>query len=112
MALSRDGRAADKWIVSLRDRAAVTLTGGAWLLFGALLHSFGHSPDAADACHPDALWTGGWFFLPPILAVATLFAARRRVALIGSGALLALWLLALPIWFVLAIAHGASCGGG
>jgi hypothetical protein len=90
----------------------VILTGGAWLLFGALLYSLGHSPDAGHACHPDSLWAGGWFFLPPILATATLFAARRRVALIGSGVLLALWLLILPIWFLLAITHGASCGGG
>ena len=99
-------------VVSLRDRATVIVTGSAWLLFGALLYSLGHSPDGGDACHPDAFWTGGWFFLPPIVAIATLFAGRRRVALIGSGVLLGLWLLILPIWFLLAITHGASCGGG
>jgi hypothetical protein len=63
-------------------------------------------------CHPDALWTGASFFVPPVVAVAVLFSARRRVAQLGSGALLAFWLLVLPIWLLLAIAAPASCNGG
>jgi hypothetical protein len=59
------------------------------------------------------MWTGGWFFVPPILAVVPVFLTRRPVALVGSGSLLGLWLLlALPIWFLAAVAHGANCGGG
>jgi hypothetical protein len=99
--------------VTFRDRAGALLVAGAWLLLGALMFSLGHSPDGGSECHPSALWTSGWFFLPPVLALATLCATRRRVAFVGSGVLLALWvLLLLPFWFLAAIAHGATCGGG
>ena len=32
--------------------------------------------------------------------------------MIGLPLIIGLWALILPIWFLLAIAHGASCGGG
>jgi hypothetical protein len=98
--------------MTFRDRVGAFLISGAWLLLGAIMWSASHSPDGGNDCHPDGLWTGGWFFLPPVLAGLTLCATRRRVALMGSGTLLALWfLLLLPFWFLAAIAHGA-CGGG
>jgi hypothetical protein len=98
--------------MTFRDGAGTLLAGVAWLLFGAVLFSLGHSPEAAESCHPDALWTGGWFFVPPVLAAVTLFATRRRVARIGGALVLALWVFILPIYFLFAIANGASCGGG
>jgi hypothetical protein len=109
--LSSGFRIADEGGMSLRDRAAAVLTGGAWLFFGAVLYSLSHSPDAANKCHSDALWTGAWFFLPPMLAIGTLFAARRRVALIGSSVLLVLWFLILPLWFLLDNTPGGNCAG-
>jgi hypothetical protein len=98
--------------MTFRDRAGTVLIGGAWLLLGALIYSLGHAPGGGGGCRPDALWTRGWFFLPPVLAVFALGVTRRRVASAGSGALLAVWLLfLLPFWLLAAVVHG-TCGGG
>jgi hypothetical protein len=83
-----------------------------------VLLSFLRSPDAAAACRPHALWTGNWFFAAPLVALAGLALTSRRspsraTGLVANALLLAVWaLVALPIWFMAAIANGASCGGG
>ena len=59
-------------------RLGTSFTGAAWLLFGAVLVSFTHSPEAGDACHPQAMWTGGWFFAPPPVALLSLALTLRR----------------------------------
>ena len=92
--------------------------GAAWLLLGAVLVSFSRTPDAGDVCHPAALWTGSWFFVPPLVALVglalTLCRSPHRAIGLGANALLlVIWsLAALPLWFLAGVAHGATCGGG
>jgi hypothetical protein len=102
----------------MSTRLGTALAGAAWIVLGVVMISFARSPDAADACHSDALWSGGWFFAPPLLALIGLGLTLRRLPrrAIGLGAnalLLTLWTLAaLPLWALVAVAQGASCGGG
>jgi len=99
-------------------RMGTALGGAAWLACGVILVSFTHSPNAGDACHPHALWTGSWFFVPPLIAAVGLVltlprSPRRGTGLAANALLLALWGFALfPMYFLAAIAHGATCGGG
>ena len=94
------------------------MAGAAWLAMGVVFLSFALSPDAADACRPHALWTGNWFFLAPLIALPGLAFTSRRgqhriTGLVASILLLVIWTsVALPLWFLAAVAHGASCGGG
>lgn len=102
----------------LSTRVGTALGGAAWLVLGAIMASFSSSPDAGDGCQPDALWTGGWFFVPPLLGLVgvglTLRRSPRRAVGLGANALLlVLWTVAaLPLWALAAVAQGASCGGG
>jgi hypothetical protein len=104
--------------MTLSTRLGTALAGVAWVVLGVTLLSFAHSPDGGDACKPDALWTGGWFFVAPLVALVglalTLRRSPRRVTGVAANALLlALWAVAvLPLWLLAAIAHGATCGGG
>jgi hypothetical protein len=104
--------------MSATARFATALAGAAWLMLGAVMISFLHTPGAADGCQPTALWTRGWFFVPPLVALVGLALAMRRsprraIGIGANGLLLALWGAGgLPLWLFLAIGHGASCGGG
>jgi hypothetical protein len=74
-------------------------------LWAALAYSYLASPDACDA-----LWTSGWFFLPPLLALPGFLASRPYAAgsVIASVALLAGWSLSLIFWLISAIGCSAS----
>lgn len=104
--------------MSSRARIGTALGGLSWIVFGAVLLSFSQSPGAGDSCHPHALWTGAWFFVPPLMAIGGLLltaarSSRRRVGLTANALLLVLWgAAAFPLWVLAAIAHGATCGGG
>ena len=104
--------------MSASARTGTVLAGAAWLALGAVLVSFSRSPDAGDACHPHALWTGGWFFVPPLVALVGLALTlrrsdRRATGLTANALLLVVWTIgAFPLWFLASVAHGATCGGG
>lgn len=104
--------------MSIGARIGTALAGVAWLLLGTIMISFSRSPGATDLCHPDALWTGTLFFVPPLIALAGLALTLRRPPrrTVGLGAnvlLLVLWTFAaLPLWVLLAISQGATCAGG
>ena len=104
--------------MTLGTRVGTALGGAAWLVLGAVMVSFSSSPDGGDGCHPDALWTGRWFFVPPLLALVGVGltlrrSPRRTVGLAANAFLLVLWTVAaLPLWALAAVAQGASCGGG
>ena len=51
----------DKWTMTVSARFGSALAVVGWLLFAAVMISFTRSPDAGDACRPDAFWTSGWF---------------------------------------------------
>ena len=80
----------------------------AWALFAALAFSFAH--DSYDTCASDALWTTGWFFLPPLLALPGLAAARpyRAGSILAAVGLLGIWALFFCLW----VFAGLGCGGG
>jgi hypothetical protein len=99
-------------------RLGTALGGVAWLACGVVLFSFTRSSDAGEACDPQALWTGGWFFAPPLIATAGLVltsrsSSRQRTGVIANALLLAFWGGGLlPLYLMIAIGNGASCAGG
>jgi len=104
--------------MGLVTRIGTILGGAAWLGCGLVLLSFMDSPDAGETCHSDALWTGGWFFVPPLVAVVGLLltlprSPRRSTGLAANALLLGVWgFLLLPLYLLFAIGNGAACGGG
>ena len=89
-------------------RTLIAFPLAAWGLFGALAFSFAH--DSYDTCASHALWTTGWFFLPPLLALPGFATARpaRAGSLLALLTLLAAWALFGVVWLFAAF----SCGGG
>jgi hypothetical protein len=89
-------------------RTLIAFPLAAWALFAALAFSFAH--DSYDTCASDALWTTGWFFLPPVLVLPGFATTRpaRAGSLLASFMLLAAWALFGVVWFFSAL----GCGGG
>jgi hypothetical protein len=89
-------------------RALIGFPLAAWGVLAALAYSFAH--DSYETCASDALWTTGWFFLPPLLALPGFAATRpaRAGSVLASSTLLVGWALFGLVWLFAAL----GCGGG
>jgi hypothetical protein len=89
-------------------QALIVFPLAAWGLFALLAFSFAH--DSLDTCESHALWTTGWFFLPPLVALPGFATARptRAGSVLASSVLLVCWALFGFVWFFAAL----GCGGG
>jgi hypothetical protein len=90
--------------VRLVRRVLVVSPMAAWALLFALWFSF---LGASESCGPGPLWTSGWFFVPPALALLGFLGRPFIASALASGLALGAWSLFLFLWFFAAL----GCSG-